>query len=84
MRRDCASCPGFAWRENVSTLLKQNVGTLDRMLRVALGAGLLSLVVVGPHTAWGYLGIVPLFTGLFGTCPLYSLLGFNTCGALRG
>lgn len=56
-----------------------NEGTLDRVFRVALGALLLSLVAVGPHTPWGWLGIVPLATGLVGWCPLYTLLGFSTC-----
>ncbi|MEO7998696.1 MAG: DUF2892 domain-containing protein [Gemmatimonadaceae bacterium] len=63
--------------------MSQNVGPLDRVLRITLGLGVLSLVVLGPHTAWGYLGIIPLFTGLFGTCPLYSLLGMNTCGVRK-
>jgi hypothetical protein len=56
-----------------------NVGTADRMLRIILGIGLLSLVFIGPQTPWGWLGLVPLFTGLMRTCPLYSLFGFNTC-----
>ncbi len=64
----------------MSSLLASNVGTVDRALRVVFGLVLLSLTIVGPHTAWGYLGIVPLFTGLFGTCPVYSLLGINSCG----
>lgn len=38
------------------------------------------LVFVGPQTAWGWVGVVPLITGLAGTCPVYSLLGINTCG----
>ena len=63
--------------------MSRNVGTTDRVLRVTFGLVLLSLVITGPHTAWGYLGLIPLFTGLFGTCPLYSLLGFNTCGVPR-
>lgn len=57
-----------------------NVGKLDRALRIILGIVLLSLVFLGPHMMWGLIGIVPLATGLFGTCPVYSLLGFNTCG----
>ena len=60
--------------------MKKNVGTADRVVRVTLGVVLLSLAFFGPHTAWGYLGLIPLFTGLFGTCALYSVLGFNTCG----
>lgn len=55
-----------------------NVGTADRMLRIILGIGLLSLVFIGPQTPWGWLGLVPLFTGLMRTCPLYSVFGFNT------
>ena len=62
-----------------SNLLKRNAGSLDRALRVALGLGLLSLVFVGPQTLWGLVGIVPLLTGLIGSCPLYSLFGWSTC-----
>jgi hypothetical protein len=58
----------------------RNEGKLDRTLRVILGAGLLTLVFVGPQTAWGWLGLVPLVTGLVGNCPIYSLLGINSCG----
>jgi hypothetical protein len=63
----------------MSALLARNVGSLDRIARIAVGIGLLSLTVVGPHTPWGYLGVVPLLTGLMGSCPLYSLLGFSSC-----
>jgi len=48
-----------------------------------LGVGLLSIAFTGPQTPWGYLGFIPLLTGAFGTCPLYSLLGVNTCGVKR-
>ncbi len=61
-------------------MLKTNEGTIDRFLRVTLGIVLIALVFVGPKTPWGWLGIVPLATGLLGTCPLYSILGINTCG----
>lgn len=61
------------------SLLARNEGGLDRALRVLLGLGLLSLVVVGPKSLWGLIGVVPLLTGLFGSCPLYSLLGISTC-----
>ena len=60
-------------------LLKRNEGALDRGLRVVMGIGLLSLVFVGPQTLWGLIGLVPLITGLFGSCPIYSLLGWRTC-----
>lgn len=56
-----------------------NEHPVDRALRVLLGIVLLSLVFVGPRTAWGWLGLVPLLTGLVGSCPLYSLLGLRTC-----
>jgi hypothetical protein len=56
-----------------------NEGTLDRTLRVILGGALISLFFVGPQTAWGLVGIVPLATGLVGFCPLYKVLGLDTC-----
>lgn len=58
----------------------KNEGNLDRILRVVVGAVAISLVFVGPQSAWGWLGLVPLVTGLVGNCPVYSLLGINTCG----
>ncbi len=67
----------------MSALLKNNVGGADRILRVLLGLGLLSLTVVGPQTSWGYIGLVTLLTGLVGTCPLYSIFGFSTCPMRR-
>lgn len=57
----------------------KNEGTIDRALRVVLGLVVLSLVFVGPKTAWGWVGLVPVVTGLVGFCPLYSILGINTC-----
>ncbi len=56
-----------------------NEGTIDRVLRIILGVALLVLTVVGPKTLWGLIGVVPLLTGIVGTCPLYSLLGLSTC-----
>ena len=60
-------------------MFKANVGGLDRILRVVVGLGLIAIVFVGPQTPWGWAGVVPLLTGLFGTCPLYTLLGIRTC-----
>lgn len=60
-----------------------NEGKIDRILRVILGLVLISLVFVGPHTMWGWVGVVPLLTGLVGMCPLYSMLGINTCPMKR-
>jgi hypothetical protein len=55
-----------------------NEATWDRALRVIVGLGVLSLVVVGPQTFWGLLGLLPLATGLAGYCPLYQLVGLST------
>ena len=61
--------------------MKTNVGRIDKVIRVVLGLGLLSLVffVEGPAKWWGLIGFVPLITGLAGSCPLYSLFGLSTC-----
>jgi len=63
----------------MSNLLPTNEHPLERLLRVILGLGLLSLAFFGPRTPWGYLGLVPLATGLLGSCPLYTVLGLSTC-----
>ena len=59
--------------------MKKNEGGLDRGLRVVGGLAVLSLAFVGPQTPWGYVGAIPILTGLLGWCPLYTLLGINTC-----
>lgn len=56
-----------------------NVGGIDRFLRAVVGLVAISLVFVGPQTAWGWLGVVPLLTAIFGWCPPYALLGISTC-----
>jgi Protein of unknown function (DUF2892) len=58
--------------------MNTNIGPTDRLLRIVVGIALLSLVFVGPHTAWGWLGLVPLATGLLRFCPLYTLLGIRS------
>ncbi len=60
-------------------MLKPNEGGLDRGLRVVGGLTLIGLAVAGVLGPWAYLGIVPLATGALGWCPLYTVLGFNTC-----
>lgn len=60
-------------------IFPRNEHTIERVVRVALGLALLLLVVVGPRTPWGLLGLVPLATGLLGSCPAYTLLGVSTC-----
>ncbi|MBW8785941.1 MAG: DUF2892 domain-containing protein [Novosphingobium sp.] len=59
-------------------MFRQNVGSIDRILRIVVGIVLIALVFVGPHTPWGWLGLIPLITGLASTCPLYSVLGLGT------
>lgn len=59
-------------------MFKTNVGSFDRLFRILLGLVLLALVFVGPKTEWGWLGLIPLATGLMRTCPLYSLFGIST------
>lgn len=65
----------------MANLLPTNEHPVERVLRVILGLGVLSLAFVGPRTAWGYVGLVPLVTGLAGSCPLYTLFGWSTCPA---
>jgi hypothetical protein len=60
-----------------------NEGTIDRVIRVAAGLGILSLAFVGPQTPWAWLGLVPVVTGLVGYCPAYSIFGIRTCPAPR-
>jgi hypothetical protein len=61
------------------SVLELNLGTADRFLRVVLGLALLAcLLVIGPSAWWGWLGLVPLVTGIAGVCPLYSALGVST------
>ena len=59
----------------------RNEGSLDRVIRVALGLALLSLTVIGPKSLFGLLGLVPLLTGAVGFCPIYRVLGLRTCPA---
>jgi Protein of unknown function (DUF2892) len=58
-----------------------NVGTIDRILRIALGLLLIGLASAGTIGAWGYIGIVPLITGAVRFCPAYRLIGLNTCAS---
>jgi hypothetical protein len=59
--------------------MNKNEGGLDRGLRILAGLALIGAAVTGTVGAWGYVGVVPLVTGLMGWCPLYTLLGVNTC-----
>jgi len=59
--------------------MTQNVGGIDKILRIVLGLVLIGATVMGLLPVWGYIGIVPLATGLMGWCPLYPLIGLSTC-----
>lgn len=60
--------------------MSRNMGKTDRWIRAVLGVGLLLLVFTGPHTRWGWLGLIPLATAAVGICPLYRLFGWTTRG----
>ena len=60
--------------------MKCNVGGIDRVLRIAVGLVLVGLAASGIVGVWGWVGVVPLATGLFRFCPLYPILGINSCG----
>lgn len=59
--------------------MKANVGSIDRVIRIIIGLAIISQVFVGLHTPWGWIGVVPLLTGVFGYCGAYTLFGINTC-----
>jgi hypothetical protein len=59
--------------------MKVNEGSIDRGIRVVVGLVLISLVFIGPQSPWGWIGVIPLATGLIGWCPAYTLFGMNTC-----
>ncbi|HRK39866.1 MAG TPA: DUF2892 domain-containing protein [Burkholderiaceae bacterium] len=59
--------------------MTQNAGGIDKILRIVVGIALIGLTIMGVLPVWGYIGIVPLATGLMGWCPLYTVLGINTC-----
>jgi hypothetical protein len=59
--------------------MKANVGSIDRTIRILVGLALIGLTLAGQIGLWGWLGVVPLATGLVGWCPPYALLGLSTC-----
>lgn len=64
-------------------MFRQNVGTIDRALRVIIGLALISLVFIGPQTPWGWIGLLPLATAAVGFCPAYLPFGLSTCTMRR-
>lgn len=67
----------------MSKLFPANEHPIERGIRIVIGLVLLSLVFLGPRNPWGWIGVIPLLTGILGTCPLYTLLGISTCPARR-
>ena len=67
----------------LSKLFPNNEHAMERVVRVLLGLGLLSLIYAGPQTPWGLIGVVPLLTGALGSCPLYTIVGVSTCSAAK-
>lgn len=63
-------------------MFKVNEGTTDRVIRVVAGMALVYLALTKGWT-WAWIGVVPIVTGATGICPLYSLLGINTCGVKK-
>ena len=59
--------------------MNKNVGGIDKVIRILLGVVLIALTLTNVIGCWGWIGVVPLLTGLFSRCGLYSLLGINTC-----
>ncbi|MEQ6436210.1 DUF2892 domain-containing protein [Comamonas sp. w2-DMI] len=59
--------------------MTKNVGGIDRTLRIVIGLALIAGAATSTIGLWGYLGVVPLLTGLIGRCPPYAIFGFNTC-----
>jgi len=64
-------------------MLKKNVGSADRILRVVIGALLIVGALMG-YGIWMWIGVIPLLTGLMSTCPAYSIFGLSTCPMDKG
>ena len=63
--------------------MKTNVGGFDRILRIVFGLALIALTLTGTIGVWGWIGVVPVLTAALGFCPLYAVLGFDTCPMKR-
>ena len=62
----------------MTSLFNRNTGKVDRIIRIIVGVLLVGNVFIGLQTIVGWIGLILIVTGLFGTCPVYSLLGINT------
>jgi hypothetical protein len=63
--------------------MKANVGSIDRAMRILIGLALIAATLLGAIGMWGWLGVIPLATGMFRFCPAYALFGLRTCPAKR-
>lgn len=65
--------------------MKQNVGIIDRVIRILLGAALITFALLGESVTakFGWIGVIPLLTAFAGFCPLYTLLGVNSCACKK-
>ncbi|OGB17961.1 MAG: hypothetical protein A2W72_12420 [Burkholderiales bacterium RIFCSPLOWO2_12_67_14] len=63
--------------------MSKNEGGIDRILRIVAGLALIAAAATGNIGVWGYIGVVPLLTGLMGWCPVYTMLGLNTCSVKK-
>lgn len=63
--------------------MTNNIGSVDKIARIVVGALLIVLTLMGTIGAWGWIGVVPLATALIGWCPAYSIIGVNTCGVKK-
>lgn len=59
--------------------MKANVGSIERIVRILVGLALIGLTLTGSIGLWGWIGVLPLATGLVGWCPPYAMLGISTC-----
>ncbi|NOZ84932.1 MAG: DUF2892 domain-containing protein [Deltaproteobacteria bacterium] len=63
----------------MNRIFPRNENGIERFFRIIAGLIILSLVFIGPQTSWGWLGLMPLLTGIAGSCPLYTVFGLSTC-----
>jgi len=63
--------------------MQANVGNIDRIIRIIVGLALIGATLAGAIGVWGWIGLVPLLTGIFSRCPAYKLFGLNSCGLKR-
>jgi hypothetical protein len=70
-------------KDQQEIIVKANLGPIDRTIRIIAGVGLIAATLMGAIGPWGWLGLVPLATGLLRFCPAYTLFGIRTCAASK-